>query len=130
KGEIVPFLGYKRIGELDNTLIAGVTLPLPFGNRNQGGIARANAEKKIAEANLQLTRNRALAEVDSAYRAYETAREQARAYEAGISQQADESIEITLASYREGASELIALLDAQRTRSDVRAGYYRALFDC
>ena len=47
-----------------------------------------------------------------------------------MGEQADESIEITLASYREGASELIALLDAQRTRSDVRAGYYRALFDC
>lgn len=129
KGEIVPFFGYKRIGELDNAVIAGVTLPLPFGNRNQGGIARANAEKRVAEINLQGTRNRALAEVDSAYRTHETAREQVRAYEAGIYKEADESLQITLASYREGAAELIILLDAQRTRSEVRAGYYRALFD-
>ncbi len=128
KGEITPFVGYRRVG-VDHAVIAGATFPLPFGNRNQGGVVRADAEKNVAEANLQLARNRALAEVDSAYRAYETAREQARAYEAGVLRQADQSLAITLAAYREGASELIVLLDAQRTRSELRADYYRALFD-
>jgi cobalt-zinc-cadmium efflux system outer membrane protein len=83
----------------------------------------------VAEANVRLARNRALAEVESAYRAYETAREQVNVYEAGILKQADESYDIALVAYREGATELIILLDAQRTRSEVRANYYRALFD-
>ncbi|HEY1404668.1 MAG TPA: TolC family protein, partial [Pyrinomonadaceae bacterium] len=104
-------------------------VPLPFGNRNQGGVARAEAEERVAEANVRLARNRALAEVESAYRAYETAREQVNVYEAGILKQADESYDIALVAYREGATELIILLDAQRTRSEVRANYYRALFD-
>src|SRR5262249_45301274 len=43
KGEITPFVGYKRLGS-DNTVTADVTVPLPFGNRNQGGIARAAAQ--------------------------------------------------------------------------------------
>lgn len=128
KGEITPFVGYTRVG-VDNTVRAGVTVPLPFGNRNQAGIVRAEAEQGVAAANLRLARSRALAEVEAAYQAYETAREQVQAYERGILQQADESRDITLAAYREGAAELITLLDAQRTRAEIRANYYRALFD-
>jgi cobalt-zinc-cadmium efflux system outer membrane protein len=128
KGDVTPYAGYRRVG-VDNTVVAGVTVPLPFGNRNQGGVARAEAEERVAEANVRLARNRALAEVESAYRAYETAREQVNVYEAGILRQADESYDIALVAYREGATELISLLDAQRTRSEVRANYYRALFD-
>ncbi|MDQ3252505.1 MAG: TolC family protein [Acidobacteriota bacterium] len=128
KGEITPFVGYTRVG-VDNTARAGVTVPLPFGNRNQGGIARAEAEQGVAAANLLLARNRALAEVEAAYQAYEATREQVRAFETGILRQADESRDITIAAYREGATELIALLDAQRTRAEIRANYYRALFD-
>ena len=128
KGEVTPYLGYKRLG-VDNTVLAGVTVPLPLGNRNQSGIARAEAEQKVVETNLRLARNRALAEVDAAYRAYETAREQVRAYEAGLLRQADESREIQLGAYQEGAVELITFIDAQKTRTEVRANYYRAIFD-
>ena len=128
KGEITPYAGYKRVG-VDNTLLAGVTVPLPIGNRNQSGIARAEAEQKVSETNVSLVRNRTLAEVESAYRAYETAREQVRAYETGLLKQADESREIQLAAYQEGATELITLIEAQKTRTEVRANYYRAIFD-
>ncbi|HYG78958.1 MAG TPA: TolC family protein, partial [Pyrinomonadaceae bacterium] len=109
------------------TVLAGVTVPLPFGNRNQGGIARAEAEARVAETNIRVTQNRALAEVESAFRAYETAREQVRAFETGILRQADESRDITTAAYREGAADIVALIEAQRTRTEVRASYYRTV---
>lgn len=128
KGEVTPYAGYKRVGR-DNTVLAGVTVPLPIGNRNQSGVARAEAEQKVAETNVNLVRNRTLAEVDAAYRAYETAREQVRAYEASLLKQADESREIQLGAYQEGATELITLIEAQKTRTEVRANYYRAIFD-
>ena len=128
KGEITPYAGYKRVG-VDNTVLAGVTVPLPFGNRNQSGIARAEAEQRIADTNLQFARHRALAEVEAAFHAYETAREQITAYESGLLKQADESRDIQLAAYQEGAAELITLIDAQRTRTEVRANYYRAILD-
>jgi cobalt-zinc-cadmium efflux system outer membrane protein len=128
KGEVTPYLGYKRVG-VDNTVLAGVTVPLPVGNRNESGIARAEAEQKVSETNLSLVRNRTLADVEAAYRAYETAREQVRAYEAGLLQQADELREIQLGAYQEGATELITLIEAQKTRTEVRANYYRAIVD-
>lgn len=128
RGEVTPYAGYKRVG-VDNTVLAGVTVPLPFGNRNQSGIARAEAEQRVAETKLQFVRHRALAEVEAAFRAYETAREQVRAYETGLLRQADESREIQLAAYQEGAAELITLIEAQKTRTEIRANYYRAIFD-
>ncbi len=128
KGEVTPFAGYKRLGT-DNTLTVGVTIPLPFGNRNQGGIARAAAQKQVAATNFQLVRNRVLAEVEAAYRAYLTAREQVRIYEAGLLDQAEEAAIVTLAAYREGATPLVALIDAQRARSEARGNYLKALFD-
>lgn len=127
-GEVTPYVGYKRVG-VDNTVLAGVTVPLPFGNRNQSGIARAEAEQKLKETNLRFARNRALAEVEVAFRAYETAREQVRAYEAGLLRQADESREIQFGAYQEGAAELNTLIEAQKTRTEIRANYYRAIFD-
>ena len=64
-----------------------------------------------------------------AFHAYETAREQIRAYEVGLLKQADESRDIQLSAYQEGATELITLIEAQRTRTEVRANYYKAILD-
>ncbi|HSO75075.1 MAG TPA: TolC family protein [Blastocatellia bacterium] len=126
--DVTPFAGYKRVG-IDNTILFGVTIPLRFNDRNQAGIARAVAEEKVARTGLALVRNRALAEVESAYRAYETARDQVAAFQRELLEQANESYTISLAAYQEGATELLPLLEAQRTRADIRQQYYRTLFD-
>lgn len=125
-GELTPYTGYRRVGP-DNTVVVGVSVPLPFGNRNQGEIARTKAEQRIAENALARARNRTSADVQAAYLAFETAREQAKSYETGILSQADESLRITLLSYREGATDLVDLLNAQRTRNELRTDYYRSL---
>lgn len=128
KGEIVPYAGYRRIGR-DNAVLAGVTIPLPAGDRNQLAIVEAEIEQKLAETSLAQLRNKTSAEVETSFAAFETAREQVKAYRAGVLQQADESLTVTTLSYREGAVDLVVLLDAQRTRTDVRTGYFRALLD-
>jgi cobalt-zinc-cadmium efflux system outer membrane protein len=126
--DITPFAGVKRVG-IDNTVLFGVTIPLRFNDRNQAGIARAAAEEKVANTELAIVRNRTLAEVESAYRAYETARDQVTTLQRELLQQANESYTIALAAYQEGATELLALLEAQRTRAEIRQQYYRTLFD-
>jgi len=128
KMDISPFAGYKRVGE-DNTLLFGVTVPLKVRDRNQAGIARAETDAKTAQTRLQLTRNRALAEVEAAYEALQTAREQAQTFQNELLRQADESTSITLAAYEEGGTELLPVLDAQRTRAEVRQQYFKTLFD-
>ncbi len=126
--DITPFAGVKRVG-VDNTVLFGVTIPLRINDRNQAGIARAVAEEKIAQTDLARVRNRALADVESAYRAYETARNQIETFRRELLGQANESYSVALAAYQEGATELLPLLEAQRTRSEIRQQYYRTLFD-
>lgn len=126
KGELVPYTGYRRVG-VDNAVVAGITVPLPTGDRNQAAIAEAEVDQKLAENSLAQTRNRTAAEVEVAFITFETAREQVRAYRVGVLQQADESVNVSLLSYREGVAELISLLDAQRTRLEIRNSYFQAL---
>jgi cobalt-zinc-cadmium efflux system outer membrane protein len=110
-------------------VLFGITIPLRINDRNQAGIARALAEEKVAQTELTRVRNRVLADVESAYRAYETARNQVETFQRELLEQANQSYSIALAAYQEGATELLPLLEAQRTRSDIRLQYYRTLFD-
>lgn len=126
--DITPFAGYKRVG-MDNTVQFGITIPLRINNKNQGEIARAVAEEKVAETEVALARNRVLAEVESAYRAYETARAQVGTFQRELLAQADESRDVAQFAYREGATDLLPLLEAQRTRTEIRQQYLRTLFD-
>lgn len=70
-----------------------------------------------------------LAEVESAWRAYETARAQLDTFQRELLPQSDESRDIAQVAYREGATNLLPLLEAQRTRTEIRQQYFRAQFD-
>lgn len=126
--DVTPFIGYKRTVR-DNTLLFGVNVPLRIRDRNQAGIARAETDVKTAKAQLNFVRNRALAEVEAAYEAFQTAREQVQTFRSELLGQADESRTIALAAYEEGGTDLLPLLEAQRTRAEVRLQYFRTLFD-
>jgi cobalt-zinc-cadmium efflux system outer membrane protein len=126
--DLEPFVGYKRVAS-SNTILFGLSVPLPFRNRNQGGIARAASDGRIAEAELGAVRNRVLAEVEAAYAAYETARDQVLTFANELLVPADRSHQIALVAYEEGATELLPLLEAQRTAAAVRQGYFRTLLD-
>jgi cobalt-zinc-cadmium efflux system outer membrane protein len=126
--DVSPFVGLRRVGE-NNTVLFGISIPLPIIDRNEGGIARARADARAAETELALHRNRALAEVEAAYRAWENARQRAAAFDQGLLRQADEAQSIARAAYQEGAIELLPYLEAQRTRAEVQQQYLRALFD-
>src|SRR5881628_3662328 len=75
KPDISPFAGYKRVAS-DDTLMFGVTIPLKVRDRNQAGIARAQADEKAAVALLEVAKSHTIEEVNAAYAAFQTAREQ------------------------------------------------------
>lgn len=83
----------------------------------------------MARTEQMQARTRILAEVESAFRAWESARDRAFVFERELLAQADESRAIALAAYREGAVELLAVLEAERARTDIRQQYLQALFD-
>jgi outer membrane protein, heavy metal efflux system len=128
KPDISPFVGYKRVA-VDNSILFGVNIPLRIRDRNQAGIARAEADAKVAEAQFQLAKNRALAEVEVAYEAFQTARDLVQTFRNELLGQADESSMIALAAYEEGGTDLLPFLDAQRTRAEVRQQYFKTLLD-
>jgi outer membrane protein, heavy metal efflux system len=128
KPDITPFIGYKRLAD-DNTIMAGITIPLKTRDKNQAGIARAEADQKAADALLEVARSHTIAEVDAAYEAFDTAQQQVQIFRDELLNQADESRTIALAAYEEGATPLLAVLEAQRTRADIRQQYFKTLFD-
>lgn len=126
--DISPFIGFKRVAS-NNELVAGVSIPLKLRDRNEGGIARAVADEKIAQAHREVVENRVRVDVETAYRAYDSARDQVVMFRDQLLRQADESRAVTLAAYEEGASDLTPVLEAQRTRSEIRQEYFGTLFN-
>jgi len=128
KPDISPFVGYKRVAS-DNTVMFGVSIPLKVRDRNQAGIARAEADRKAAAALLEVAKSHTIAEVQEAYEAFRTAKAQVQTFRDELLNQADESSSIALAAYEEGATQLLSVLEAQRTRAEVRQQYFRTLYD-
>lgn len=126
--DLTASIGYKRNGP-DNTLYAALSVPLPLYNRNQAQIARSQAELELAQSDLRQVQNLALAEIASARRAVEMNQEQVRSLRADFLLRADEARTISLAAYREGAADLLVLLDSQRVRSQAQELYFQTLYD-
>jgi cobalt-zinc-cadmium efflux system outer membrane protein len=120
--------GYRRdFGT--NAVVFGVTVPLPLWNRNQGGIARAAAERQLAASNLAIVELDVRLDIQQAVNAVETNRARADYIERQILASARESRDVVSESYRLGAADLIDFLDAQRAFRDTLRTYNRALFD-
>jgi len=126
--DITSFAGYKRLSD-DNTVSVGISVPLKIRDRNQAGIARAQADQKAAAALLEVARSHTIAEIKAAYEAFQSARQQVRIFRDELLNQADESRSIALAAYREGATPLLTVLDAERTRAEVRQEFFKTIFD-
>jgi cobalt-zinc-cadmium efflux system outer membrane protein len=118
--------GYKRSGGYD-ALVAGVSVPLPLRNRNQGSREAAMARIEAAQAVMASTAAMVRAEVAAAARSYGVRRSQILDSLTPMLEHAAESSRIAEAAYREGGSDLLRLLDAQRLRIETETLYYEAL---
>jgi cobalt-zinc-cadmium efflux system outer membrane protein len=100
----------------------GIALPLPLLNRNRGPIAEARAEQARAEAEL------ALARYETRARIARTVRERSIALaklarDQTLLASANRVAALSLTAYREGASSLPNVLEAQRNAREVMAQY-------
>jgi outer membrane protein, heavy metal efflux system len=110
-------------------LVWGFGLPLPLFDRNAPGIARAEAERQVADSR---TRARALAvslDVQQAVDLVDVSRDRVAALEHDYLTAAREARDAVLSAYRAGEGDLLDYLDAQRAYRDVQRTYNRALFD-
>jgi cobalt-zinc-cadmium efflux system outer membrane protein len=120
--------GYRRDFGSDG-VVFGVTVPLPFSNRNQGGIARADAERRQAANLAAATAVSVSLDVQRAINAVNVSRARVQYIEGEYLTPARESRDIVLAAYRLGTADLIDFLDAQRAFRDTARTYNRALYD-
>ena len=125
---VTPFFGYKR-NFIDDGITFGVSVGLPFFNRNQGGTARAAARVEQARHEQQRTELAVRSEVRQAYQALEAEERRVRAMEATYVARARHARDIAQAAYRLGSLDLIAFLDAERAYRETLRGYNQALFD-
>ncbi len=112
-------VGYKRTGGED-TLITGVMAPLPMFDQNAGNIERAVADKQAAalalEALLKQEREATVVLLQSAQELSERARlvDQQLLQPAAIVRNAARS------SFREGAANILQLVDAERVYTETQ----------
>jgi outer membrane protein, heavy metal efflux system len=118
--------GYKRTAGL-NTTVGGVQMDLPFFNRNQGNLAGAEADIRVAESNVAATEALIRAEVRAAQAEFEIRRRQVEMSLKPMLDRANQSSQIALAAYREGGADLLRLLDAERVRIETEILYVRTL---
>ncbi len=119
-------LGVKQMDGM-NSMIIGVSLPLPLFDRNRGEVTRASAEKEVATAEWAAQLRTARAEITGAVESARLLTEQAEALKGGYLARADEARRISLAAYKESAVPLLQVLDAARAWNEARVTYYRLL---
>ncbi|MCU1339363.1 MAG: outer membrane protein [Bryobacterales bacterium] len=119
-------VGYKRTLGFD-TLYAAVQFPLPIRNRNQGQIEAAIAETRAAESSIAATEAAIRAELESAKRAYESRQKALNDTLRPMRDRAGEVYQIVDAAYRETGSDILRLLDAERTKIETDLLYIRSL---
>jgi cobalt-zinc-cadmium efflux system outer membrane protein len=107
--------GYKRTNGYDG-LLAYFNMDLPWRNKNQGNIAAAGAEARVARSNAAAAEAMVRAEVRAAYSAYRLRQGQIAGMLNELSQHARDTARIAQAAYREGGADLLRLIDAERVR--------------
>jgi outer membrane protein, heavy metal efflux system len=112
-------LDARRPGE-SRGYVAGVELPLPLFQRRQGERARAEARRELAQARAAAVLRKARALLTVARETAQEGRARLEAHRTEVLGRAEELQKIAGAAYRGGASDLLALVDAERTARQAR----------
>ena len=124
--DVTPQLEYQRIGS-DNTFGFGFSVPLRVFDRNQGEIARAQAEAERAAALRQAAAVQVLADVETAYAGMVIQRARVASLRDTYLPKAAQARQTVEFAYRRGGVSLLDFLDAQRTYRETALEHLRAL---
>jgi cobalt-zinc-cadmium efflux system outer membrane protein len=132
--QVGAMVGLKRT-EGTSSLMAGVSLPIPIFDQNRGDVARARAERDLAQAELANTERTVGAEIRGALDGARLLSERAQLLAGSRTgqpvrflQQATEARRISEGAYQEGAVPLLQVLDAARAWGEARVTFYSTLF--
>ncbi len=121
---VPPAIAGRRKGT-EGRLEVGINVPI--FNRNQGGIAAAEAELAIAESDLQRLQLMLGSRFASGFREYRNAQQMVERYRTQVVPRARQAYQMYLSNFRQMAASYPQVLIAQRTLFQVEAEYARAL---
>lgn len=109
-----------------NSLGLFLSLPLTVYDRNQGGIARAQAEINQAKLRTAALEREIRAQLETTYAQCRAADAVLLSFEGGLLEQARDVLNVTEYAYRRGEASFVEFLDAQRTYNETMQGYINA----
>ena len=118
--------GLKRTGGA-SSMVGGISFTLPLFDRNQGEIQRATGEHVTAELETKWMERAIASEVEAEYQVSERLGARVTSLQQTFLRRAEESRQIALSAYQEGATTLLQVLDASRALNEARLTYARVL---
>jgi len=132
--ELDAVLGFKRTQLPDtttgvNTMIAGLRISLPFVDRNRGNRAAAGAEVQRRQQLLNEARANVLGRYHAALEDFNLQRSLISEAANPLREHAVSLATIAQAAFRQGGTDLLRLLDADRARLDAEVEWVHAMAD-
>lgn len=118
---------WREIGR--EAVSAGLSIPTPIWYQRQGEITTALGTKRREEAEWLRARNILVREVTRHFQDAQTMAELLEVFEKGLLKQSAEALRIAQFSFRQGATSLLEVLDAQRVQRQILFDYAQARFD-
>ena len=113
----------------DESVTAGLSVPLPLWYRRQGEIETALGARHRAEAERLRVQNEITQAITQHVQDVRTANEQLQVFEGGLLKQAEQTLRVARVSFKEGAASLLDLLDSQRVYRQTLLEYVQARAD-
>ena len=107
--------------------VFGLSLPLPVFDKNQGAIAKAEAQLDADTLALTAELQEAHAEVDRAARTLRARRDALARLEGGVVQRVPVLRQMAEDAYREGSGDILDLLDAMRSQRAIQLSHVQQL---
>ena len=119
--------GVRRFEERgDHAFIVGISVPLPFGNRNQGNIAAAEARARAAQADEAIAEADFRLDLERTRTQYRAAESRVETLRQASLPQAEEALRLVEIGYRNGRFPLIEVLAAAKARDAIRENLIQA----
>lgn len=110
----------------DESITAGLSVPLPLWYRRQGEIGAAMGAHRKAQAERARVQQELEQTVTQHFQEVRTAQEQMKVFEEGLLYQAKEAYDIAQFSFRHGVASLLEVIDAQRVYRQTLFEYAQA----
>lgn len=113
------------------TASVGITWPNAPWSKARVPLAaeQARLNRNAAQARLDAAMNSVRLEVAEAHIRVRSAAERASLLRTSLVPQAAQALDVARVGYQSGRGDFLDIVDTQRTRAEVRLGYYRALAD-